>query len=249
MSTFYPLKNDEWSEVRQNLKPVEIVILYHLRTLDPFGTNVTRLNITELAKELKINRSTASRALKKLDRDGYIKMQLHEVSVALNTVIKNCTEPQTKPKARSRDRSNGKCPTLKVCPADHDRNLGVCSTDHEVRSLDHGVCSTDHSLRSPDHTNGSQTQSESEFQKPLDLLDQLDSIDQIDRENCLNVESDGSTDKGTETVQIQTIKPDQPSEKKSDFKSVKSTVEKIVSDYEAAPKPKTKSNADSQGDA
>ncbi|AFY74754.1 transcriptional regulator [Synechococcus sp. PCC 7502] len=92
MSKFYPLEHKEWTEVRQNLKPVEIVVLYHLRTLDPFGDRTMRINVTELATELKINRSTCSRALKTLCNEGYITLQLDTVVV---TVKKECDQKST----------------------------------------------------------------------------------------------------------------------------------------------------------
>jgi len=84
MNKFYPLVNAEWTKVRKTLKPVEIVILYHLRTLQPFGDRPIKINVTELARELEINRSTASRALKQLEQKGFLKYQLEQISVVLS---------------------------------------------------------------------------------------------------------------------------------------------------------------------
>jgi hypothetical protein len=83
MSKFYPLNNEEWAEVRTNLKPSEIVVLFHLKTLDPFCDRMMRIDVKELAKELKMGRSTCSHALKTLSSSGYITLGLETVVVSV----------------------------------------------------------------------------------------------------------------------------------------------------------------------
>lgn len=81
----YRLTNDEWLEAVHNLKPSERDLLYHLRTLDPFGDRTLDLTVTSLATTLKVNKSTVSRALKVLDGKGYIDLELLAVRVRLRT--------------------------------------------------------------------------------------------------------------------------------------------------------------------
>ena len=80
-SPYYPLTNEEWLKVTQELKPAEIVILYHLRTLTPFGERPTPVGVRDLAKTLSLNPGTVSRALKRLDQLGYIELELVQVNV------------------------------------------------------------------------------------------------------------------------------------------------------------------------
>ncbi|EKU96993.1 Mn-dependent transcriptional regulator [Leptolyngbya sp. PCC 7375] len=70
-----------WDE----LKPAEVKLLYYLRTLDPWGDNHREIGVTDLAKMLKYNKGTVSRALKKLDRTGWIDLEITTASVKLHT--------------------------------------------------------------------------------------------------------------------------------------------------------------------
>jgi hypothetical protein len=82
---YYPLTNEEWLKITQELKPAEIVVLYHLRTVTPFGDRPTSVGVRDLAKILKINPGTVSRALKRLDHLGYIDLELIQVKVTILT--------------------------------------------------------------------------------------------------------------------------------------------------------------------
>lgn len=82
---YYPLTNDEWLKITQELKPAEIVVLYHLRTVTPFGDRPTPVGVRDLAKTLKMNPGTVSRALKRLDHLGYIDLELIQVKVTILT--------------------------------------------------------------------------------------------------------------------------------------------------------------------
>lgn len=81
----YRLTNDEWLDAVHNLKPSERDLLYHLRTLDPFGDRTLDLTVTSLATTLGVNKSTISRALKVLGRKGYIDLEVLAVRVKLRT--------------------------------------------------------------------------------------------------------------------------------------------------------------------
>ena len=73
---FYPLQNDEWVKACQELTPAQRDVLYYLRTLDPYGDRPLSLGVTEIARQLKLDKSTVSRALKALDQKGWIDLEL-----------------------------------------------------------------------------------------------------------------------------------------------------------------------------
>lgn len=81
----YPLTNQEWLKVCQELKPAELMVLYHLRTLTPFGDRLLNLGVREIARTLNMSPSTVSRALKRLDQLGYIDLELIQVNVTIQS--------------------------------------------------------------------------------------------------------------------------------------------------------------------
>ena len=83
---FYPLKNEEWGKAWNNLKPSEIRILYHLRTLDPWGDRELELGVSGIAKDLGIDKGTVSRALRSLADKGWIDLELIKVKVKLKSL-------------------------------------------------------------------------------------------------------------------------------------------------------------------
>lgn len=71
---FYPLQHSEWLRACKELKSAQKGVLYYIRTLDPCSKN--RLpEVAEIAKALRLVRSTVSRALKVLGQKGYINWQ------------------------------------------------------------------------------------------------------------------------------------------------------------------------------
>lgn len=77
----YRLDNQEWLSLCEELKFAEVKVLLHLRTLNPFGDRVLEIGIRELGRTLKMDHSTVSRALKVLEKKGYIDMELVQVNV------------------------------------------------------------------------------------------------------------------------------------------------------------------------
>lgn len=71
---FYPLQHEEWLRACRELAPAQKSLLYYIRTLDPCGEN-SLPEATEIAKALKLDRATVSRALKALGQKGYISWQ------------------------------------------------------------------------------------------------------------------------------------------------------------------------------
>ena len=82
---FYPLQNDEWVKAWDELKPAEVQVLYHLRTLDPFGEKELELGVSAIALRLGLSKGTVSKALKALNEKGWIDLQLIKVKVKLHT--------------------------------------------------------------------------------------------------------------------------------------------------------------------
>ena len=86
----YRLTNEEWLLAWDQLKPSEVKVLYYLRTLHPWGDKDMEVGVTELAKELKFNKSTVSRALKKLDITGWIDLDIRTATIKLQTKSSTC---------------------------------------------------------------------------------------------------------------------------------------------------------------
>jgi DNA-binding transcriptional ArsR family regulator len=182
---FYKLSHEEWKQVNKVLKPVEISLLYYIRTLDPFGTYGLQVSITDIAKEIGANRSTISRALKVLDEHGYINLKRSKTTIAVNSIPND----QRKQKTRSRHQNSEPKPncdpkvTKSLDPIDLPPDMSV------VRSHDHAVRSFDHGMRSHDHANTSEIESEQSFQNSLDQLDFIEILDRSDQEEFFDFEA------------------------------------------------------------
>jgi len=94
---FYALQNEEWVRACQELTPAQRDVLYYIRTLDPYGERPLNLGVTEIARQLKLDKSTVSRALKALDQKGWIDLELIQVRVKILSQVKCCTETTTLP--------------------------------------------------------------------------------------------------------------------------------------------------------
>jgi hypothetical protein len=80
---FYPLQHEEWLRACRELTPAQKDVLYYIRTIEPYNKGID-LNAAEVARQLsgpggKVHRQTVSRALKELDRKGFIDMELLQV--------------------------------------------------------------------------------------------------------------------------------------------------------------------------
>lgn len=77
---YYPLTCREWLQAVRCLKPAERDVLYYLRTMDPFGKGMD-IGVREMAGLLGHSPGTVSKALKALDREGFIDLELVSVQV------------------------------------------------------------------------------------------------------------------------------------------------------------------------
>ncbi len=85
---FYPLKSEEWLNSINQLTHSELKVLYYVRSLDPYNNGIN-LTPAQIARDLstektKMHRSTVGRALKTLDRKGFINMELLQVRIKVN---------------------------------------------------------------------------------------------------------------------------------------------------------------------
>lgn len=71
---FYPLQHEEWLKACRELTPAQKSVLYYIRTLDPSGENPFP-EAAKIAKALRLDRATVSRALKVLGQKRYIDWQ------------------------------------------------------------------------------------------------------------------------------------------------------------------------------
>lgn len=75
----------EWLETLTRLRssPAALHVLYYLRTIDPYGTQELDFRVKDLADVLGYDPSTISRALKKLEKEGYIGLMMVEVTIRI----------------------------------------------------------------------------------------------------------------------------------------------------------------------
>ncbi len=79
---FYPLQREEWVKACRELTSSARDTLYYIRTTDPYSNGI-ELTAAAIAKELGVNRSTVSRAMKELDTKGFIEMEIISARVSV----------------------------------------------------------------------------------------------------------------------------------------------------------------------
>ncbi len=91
---FYPLQNKEWLTTAKALNRSELLILYHLRTLEPFGDKLTESNTKDVAKATGISQRSVQRALIKLEELELIDLQIQSFSFRLRSKHLPTTEKE-----------------------------------------------------------------------------------------------------------------------------------------------------------
>jgi hypothetical protein len=81
------LTNNDWTSCFLDLTRSEIGVLLYIRTLDPFCDRDIDVTSEKVARSLKLNRSTVSRALKTLEQKGYIVLEL--LAAKVRSIAKN----------------------------------------------------------------------------------------------------------------------------------------------------------------
>lgn len=82
---FYRLQNDEWLSVAKKLTHSELVVLYHLRTLEPFGDKLTESSTKEVAQATGISQRSVQRALIKLAELELIDLHIQKFAFRLRS--------------------------------------------------------------------------------------------------------------------------------------------------------------------
>lgn len=183
---FYPLKSEEWLDSINQLTHSELKILYYVRSLDPYNNGID-LTPAQIARDLstdknKMHRSTVGRALKSLDRKGFINMKLIKVRIKVNP-RGFLTEQESEPEPKSEPKPEAKNDVVATQPCcDHATN--VVTTQHRVQPRNNECAHTTQSA--PTQQSEAETQSEQKVEKPKiykTYLDFKDSLSESEREN------------------------------------------------------------------
>lgn len=70
------LTKQQWIQDFKSLTRAQLGVLYYIETSDPFGDRGLEVTATKMAKELGLDKSSVSRALKQLDQMGYINSEI-----------------------------------------------------------------------------------------------------------------------------------------------------------------------------
>jgi predicted transcriptional regulator len=87
----FRLTNLDWVNCFATLNRAELGVLFYIKTLDPFGDRSIDVNSTVIAEVLDIHRSSVSRALKKLEREGLIFLEV--VTAKIRAKTQNLIKP------------------------------------------------------------------------------------------------------------------------------------------------------------
>ncbi|MDB9372369.1 MarR family transcriptional regulator [Nodularia sphaerocarpa] len=68
---FYPLELEEWIHACKELSSGARDVLYYIRAKDPYSNGID-ITAAAIARDLGVNRSTVSRAIKELDKAGLL---------------------------------------------------------------------------------------------------------------------------------------------------------------------------------
>ena len=82
---FYPLRSSEWLKISKRLTYSELKVLYHLRTLEPFGDKLTEITTKVIAENLEISQRTVQRAVLKLAELELIDLEVTKFKFRVRT--------------------------------------------------------------------------------------------------------------------------------------------------------------------
>ena len=192
---FYPLQHEEFLSACHQLAPAQLMVLYFLRTLDPYSSGV-EISVSEIARRLstekkEVHRSTVSRALKALGEKGFIDLELLKVKVkVLSRGLHCCDETTTVPTDNSVVSPQHCCDEATTLRTDNtvvspqqarsSRNM----RDHDATS----VISTQHA-RSSRNKREPEPLPDKDSETPKTIktyLDFKDSLSEEERESFLN---------------------------------------------------------------
>lgn len=177
---FYPLNNQEWERAWQELKPAEIRILYHLRTLDPWGEREMELGVSSLARDLKLDKGTVSRALRSLAEKGWIDLELIKVKVKLKSLSGNNTVVY---KQHPCEETTPVAPTQPQLPTDNSSCPETTPVAPTQRSTPETP--TPSELENPKTLKTNKTKKTLSEEREREIENWIDRIPEVDREKFL----------------------------------------------------------------
>ena len=139
----YRLTNEEWLTVSKDLRPAELIVLFHLRTLDPFGDRKLDLKVIDIAEATGLKKGTVSKALKVLSHKEYIDLELVAISVRVKKFPPGNQFPtgniaahqETSQHTRKPDCTPGNFQEPEPIQAEASRSLHTIQTNKTIQTL------------------------------------------------------------------------------------------------------------------
>ena len=126
---FFRLTHHDWVECFTKLSRAELGVLFYLRTLNPFGDRRLKINFQAIGEVLDIHRTSVSRALKKLEREDFIELEIATAQVKLKN-----NDSHTK-----QNSENDANPPLNKDSASSVHPRTGCASTHGDRASTHGT--------------------------------------------------------------------------------------------------------------
>ncbi len=92
---FLKLTHQDWVDCFTKLNRIELGVLFYFRTLDPFGDRKIEIKCEAIAEVLDVHRTSVSRALKKLEAEGFIDLEITGAKVKLKKQDFTTVHPHT----------------------------------------------------------------------------------------------------------------------------------------------------------
>jgi DNA-binding MarR family transcriptional regulator len=175
---YHCLSASEWVRVVKLLTYSEVKVFYYILTSNPMGDRPIDCRIRTIAKALEISTGSVSNALKSLDRQGLIQMEVKEARISVKPrLISNQAQKILDRQQKSGQNVSSSEPLNDVQPTEHD----VQPTEHDVQPTEHDVQPTEHVIFETLSTQG--------FQRTHDdqtYIDFKDSLSDSEREKFLD---------------------------------------------------------------
>jgi DNA-binding MarR family transcriptional regulator len=86
---FYPLQHKEWLRACRELTPVQLAVLYYIRTIDPYDQGI-EINCAEIARlvskpKRKLHKETVSHTIKELIALGFLSDEIAVTSLEVES--------------------------------------------------------------------------------------------------------------------------------------------------------------------
>jgi hypothetical protein len=177
---FFRLTHHDWVKCFTKLSRAELGVLFYLRTLNPFGDRHLKINCQAIGEVLDIHRTSVSRALKKLEKENLIELEITSAQVKL---IKS-DNSDTK-----QDSENDVSPFIDNDSARSVHPRTECASTHGECASTHGECASTHGSVHPRTICAPEAAPDKAFKTPQTLqtyTDFKDSLSESEREKFFN---------------------------------------------------------------